>query len=265
MFGQSSRSTRLCAIAFLAVVTCARFGYAEPPHALLDAVRGDGSAIGERGGARAKLRNLEANGVEVDYRSANLLSHADLTGAQLRKAKLTGGLKAFYETKFDSADLTEARLTGSAAFQKASFKHAKLAGATFDGGVASFQKARFDDANLVGARLVGGGSSFQEASFAQANLTGALLKGEGTALQLVNLDGANCTDLQVICTSAAAAFQVASLNDTRFAGADLSSLAWQSLKSCVFDSRHPPSYDDRTRFPDGFDPVKQGWKLLSAN
>jgi uncharacterized protein YjbI with pentapeptide repeats len=216
----------------------------------------------DRGGVGANLKGVKADGIEIDKRTAGLLSQADLTGASLRKAKLTAGARAFYETKFDHADLTNARLTGAAAFQKASFKHAKLDDAVLEGGGSGLQIAVFDDATLVGARLIGGGSSFQGASFARANLTGAVLQGEGPALQGVNLDHANCANLQAHCTSALTAFQAASLNNTQFAGADLSSLADRSLGSCVFKPATPPTYDKRTRFPAGFSPANHGWRKI---
>jgi uncharacterized protein YjbI with pentapeptide repeats len=257
-------------LVFVTAIACAQLGAAEPPPTT--DLNGAGKETNDslnalqhaietnRGGASANLKDINADGVEVNDQSDFLLSDADLTGAQLRKAKLTGSTKAFFKTKFDRADLTEAKLTGDAAFQQASFTHARLADAVLNGGVSGFQMAKFDDATLLGARLNGGGSSFQGASFARANLTGAILKGEGAALQLVNLDDANCTKLQIRCASALAAFQVASLNNTRFAAADLSSLAQQSLRSCVFKPDTPPTYDDRTKFPAGFNPAKQGWR-----
>ena len=62
----------------------------------------------------------------------------------------------------------------------------------------------------------------------------------------------------IVCDSPAA-FQLASLNNADFSGADLSTIDAQALASCEFDAKTPPKYSAETRFPNGFDPADAGW------
>ena len=91
----------------------------------------------------------------------------------------------------------------------------------------------FVEADLTGATLTGGGASFQNATFEKAILIGATLSGN---FQLVNFSGA------------------------RLEGADLSAIAGNNLASCYF--KEPPTYDARTKFPAGFDPVERSWRRV---
>jgi uncharacterized protein YjbI with pentapeptide repeats len=135
---------------------------------------------------------------------------------------------------FNKCDMSEAKLIGS--FQGAVFDDSKLADTTLTGGVSDFQLASFIGADLTGAVLTGGGSSFQAATFERAKLNGARINCSGASFQAVNIDGAEFKD------------------------ADLSALEGESLKSCHFNE--PPIYSEKTKFPSGFDPVDQGWKLV---
>jgi hypothetical protein len=97
------------------------------------------------------------------------------------------------------------------------------------------QRLRYaeEEADLTGATLTGGGVSFQNATFEKAILIGATLPGN---FQLVNFSGA------------------------RLEGADLSAIAGNNLASCYF--KEPPTYDARTKFPAGFDPVERSWRRV---
>jgi uncharacterized protein YjbI with pentapeptide repeats len=167
--------------------------------------------------------------------SKGLLSETDLRFINFRNARLTTGNTAFAGSTFDGGDFSNAVITaGDSSFQNAHFNKAILTDATLEGGVGAFQLASFENADLSGATLAGVGSAFQCASFANAKLHGTRFKcTSGTAFQAANIDGA------------------------QFDGADLSMLDRQSLESCYFDT--PPTYDDRTSFPSGFDPVARMW------
>lgn len=164
-------------------------------------------------------------------------------------------LSQFSYLTIDGANLQGVSIDGGAnSFQSAALINCELSGATLDG---SFQGARFDGSNLAGAKLGGGGSSFQFSSFVGADLTGATLRGGGSSFQGSSFAGANLTDATIICSGAS--FQGVKVDGAIFEGADLSRLDHNSLESCYFQT--PPTYDERTRFPEDFDPVEAGWKL----
>ena len=53
-------------------------------------------------------------------------------------------------------------------------------------------------------------------------------------------------------------FQGANISGARLEGADLSAVDSDDLAICNFDK--PPTYDEKTKFPSGFDPVEQFWQ-----
>jgi uncharacterized protein YjbI with pentapeptide repeats len=165
-----------------------------------------------------------------------VLSLAQLDGLNLRDASIVGGAGAFQRTSFNECDLENASLRG-------------------DGG--AFQFARFDHANLVNIKLTGGGSSFQLASFVNADLSGAVLTGGAASFQGATFERAKLIGTQVLCSGSS--FQLVNIDGAQFQGADLSMLDGHSLESCYFKT--PPKYDERTRFPAGFDPAGQFWTL----
>jgi uncharacterized protein YjbI with pentapeptide repeats len=165
------------------------------------------------------------------------------------------------ETAWD-AQLDGARLRGIAfsspenVFQRASFKGCDLQNATLRAGGAAFQRARFDGSNLANAKLIGAGSSFQVATFVGADLTGAVLEGGGSSFQLSSFENATLVRARLV-----GSFQLSNISGARFEGADLSALESDSLASCYFQK--PPTYNDRTRFPPGFDPLARHWRRVS--
>jgi uncharacterized protein YjbI with pentapeptide repeats len=162
-----------------------------------------------------------------------VLSEARFEGVNLRGATIQGGESAFQRTVFDNSDLSSASLSG---------------------GGASFQGARFKNANLKNAKLTGGGSSFQLAIFENADLSAAILTGN---LQGISLRGANCTGATI-----KGSFQGANIDSAGFSSADLSAIRSDDLASCYFETS--PTYDKKTKFPDGFDPIAHGWKKETA-
>jgi uncharacterized protein YjbI with pentapeptide repeats len=164
--------------------------------------------------------------------------------------------RSFWEADLEGADLAGMTLASpSNAFQRASFRNCRLEGATLTGGDASFQIARFDGAKLARARLTGGGSSFQMSSFVGADLTGATLAGGGASFQGATFEGAI-----LVGATLAGSFQVVNLSGARFEAADLSAIARDDLASGYF--QEPPTYDARTQFPAGFDPVEHAWRRV---
>lgn len=154
------------------------------------------------------------------------LIEAHMAGSSLRKAHLA---RAHLEwARLGETDLSEADLTG-----------AHLVAAHFAG-------AKLTNAQLVGAHLIG-------ANLAGANLVGANLQEahlEWAFLVTANLEGANLRNAQ-LC---GAELMWARLPRADLAGADLcganleqAHLVWVRLKGAT--------YDDRTRWPLGFDPV----------
>src|SRR5262249_27629178 len=158
--------------------------------------------------------------------------------------------RSFWEADLEGSSLAGMTIASNGnAFQRASFRNCQLGGATLQGGASSFQFAHFDAARLVGASLNGGASSFQESSFAGADLTGATLIGGSTSFQ-----GASFEDATLIGAKLSGNFQEVNISGARFEAADLSAIARADLASCYF--KEPPTYDARTKFPPGFDPVE---------
>lgn len=137
----------------------------------------------------------------------------------------------------------------------ASFRKCRLEGATLIGGGSSFQFARFDAAKLARACLKGGGASFQLSSFVGADLKGTTLVGVGSSFQLASFE-----DAILIGATLSGSFQVVNLSGARLEAADLSAIARDDLASCYF--KEPPTYDARTDFPPGFDPVELLWRRV---
>lgn len=171
------------------------------------------------------------------------------------KAQVKSGGVGFSGAQLDGENLQDIKIIGGR-FQGTNFSDSNLKGASLTGGVSSFQGARFSNANLVNAKLTGGVSSFQAASFENADLTNAVLRGDGPAFQGSTFQGAKLIGTQILCSGAA--FQAVNIDGAQFPGADLSTIDPLALASCVFKT--PPTYDDKTRFPVGFDPAKQGWR-----
>ena len=147
------------------------------------------------------------------------LYDGSLEGVKFRNANL---MRAdFQSANFAGADFLSAKLTG-----------ANLRGASLDGAIlvlANFEEADLLNANITGAFLLR--AKVAGANLAEANLTGANLQQAdfaGTILWKANLEGAD------------------------LAGANITgaNLGGANLKGVV--------YDDKTRWPDGFDPKSAG-------
>jgi uncharacterized protein YjbI with pentapeptide repeats len=152
---------------------------------------------------------------------------------------------------FEGIDLRGAVIeAGISAFQKSVFDYSDLSNASLTGGGSSFQGASFYKATLKNAKLAGGGSSFQLANFESADMTGAVLTG--------NLQGVSLRNAECVGTTIKGSFQGANIDGVQFQSADLSALRSEDLASCYYDA--PPTYDANTKFPNGFDPVANGWK-----
>jgi uncharacterized protein YjbI with pentapeptide repeats len=197
------------------------------------------------------------------HRQQQLFNYAEW---EIRRARdqlqdQTRGPRPDRSRSFWEADLEGSNLAGmtiasnSNAFQRASFRDCHLEGATLVGGGSSFQFARFDAANLSRAHLKGGNASFQWSSFVGANLSGATLSGGPVSFQLASFEDA-------ILTGAALSgnFQGANISGARLEAADLSAIPPDNLASCYFKT--PPTYDARTKFPPGFDPVEHSWSRV---
>jgi uncharacterized protein YjbI with pentapeptide repeats len=164
--------------------------------------------------------------------------------------------RSFWETDLEGSDLAGMTIASdSNAFQRASFRKSRLEGATLEGGDASFQLARFDAARLARAYLKGGGASFQASSFVGADLSGATLVGGPTSFQ-----GASFEDAVLVGAKMSGNFQLVNISGARFEAADLTAIRSDDLASCYF--KEPPSYDARTKFPPGFDPVERAWRRV---
>ena len=219
-------------------------------------------------GAEAKLRLCQSHaqvrdevGPKEGRPSKGLLSFAKLDGAKLRDATISVKGMAFPRACFNDCDLRNATLEADGgAFQGAQFDNADLANVKLTGGGSSFQVASFAGADLSGATLTGGGASFQAASFAGADLSGAVLTGSGTSFQGASLEGAKLIGARVVCSEVS--FGGVHIDGVQFQGADLSMIDRSSLESCYFKT--PPNYDEKTRFPPGFDPVRQHWTRVMS-
>jgi uncharacterized protein YjbI with pentapeptide repeats len=165
--------------------------------------------------------------------------------------------RVLWQARLAGANLSELTLASTSnAFQRASFADCNLEKAVLKGGSSSFQLACFDNANLAGAKLTGGGASFQGATFVGANLQGAVLSGAGGSFQQASFENATLVGARL-----AGSFQLANISGADFAGADLSALGAEDLASCYF--KEPPTYDERTKFPAGFDPRARLWRKTS--
>jgi len=174
-----------------------------------------------------------------------------------RNRATRGSAGTLWDVQFDGARLRGISFSSpNNAFQRTSFKDCDLQNAALQAGGAAFQRARFDGANLADAKLTGGGSSFQRATFVGADLTGAALAGGGSSFQLSSFENATLVGARLV-----GSFQLSNISGARFEGADLSALDSDSLASCYFQK--PPIYDDRTRFPPGFDPLARHWRRVS--
>lgn len=185
---------------------------------------------------------------------------------ELRRARddlqdMARGARPDRARSFWEADLEDSNLAGMTiasrdnAFQGASFRNCRLQGATLEGGVASFQLARFDGAKLGKAHLKGGGASFQGSSFVQADLTGATLAGGWSSFQNASFEGA-----VLVGATLSGNFQAVNISGAKFEAADLSGIGRDDLADCYFND--PPTYNARTKFPAGFDPVERSWRRV---
>ena len=189
---------------------------------------------------------------QLRYAEEELVRARDELRDQLRGTQ-PEPLRSFWEADLEGSNLAGMTLaSNSNAFQRASFRNCRLEGATLEGGGASFQFARFDSAKLATAILKGGAASFQGASFAGADLTGATLAGEGSSFQ-----GATFEGTILIGAKMSGSFQSVNFSGTKFEAADLSAINRDNLASSYF--KIPPTYDARTKFPVGFDPIEHLW------
>jgi uncharacterized protein YjbI with pentapeptide repeats len=162
--------------------------------------------------------------------------------------------RVLYGAQFEGASLRGVTMSHPGnAFQGTSFRGCDFTGATLEGDVAAFQLARFDDAKLAGAKLIGGNAAFQGATFVNADLTEATLTGGPSSFQTASFENANLKN-----TRLAGSFQGVNLSGARLAGADLSAIRAEDLDGCYF--RDPPTYDEATKFPQGFDPAVKLWR-----
>ncbi|MDB5384922.1 MAG: hypothetical protein JWM11_568 [Planctomycetaceae bacterium] len=138
-------------------------------------------------------------------------------------------------------------------FQRENFASAVLDDATLEAGTASFQLACFDKASLRNAKLTGGISSFQGSTFVGADLSAARLNG---SFQMASFEHAILKR-----ASWSGSFQVCNISGAYFAGADLSEIDKSALESCYF--AEAPTYRPDTKFPTGFDPISQGWRMAT--
>jgi uncharacterized protein YjbI with pentapeptide repeats len=217
-------------------------------------VQFDQALAEDRSYERADFSGRNLAGLVLQGNVDELFMLANLSKIDLSDATLVGGRKSFYEANFSYANLKGAVLIGRAAFQKASFESANLEDTLLKGGSAGLQIANFDGAIIKGTRLSG---SLQLATFRRARITDTRFEGMGPALQMSNFDDAQLTNTSFH----GASFQAVSLNNTKFNDCDLGTIRSLDLQSSKFNPATPPRYDSVTRFPEGFDPEEQGWKL----
>lgn len=208
------------------------------------------------------LSRERARNTQLMQQLANAQSQVSL--AEMRnqaQAELTrdggpyGKLK-YAVPRFEGMDLRDLAIQGGPSlFQLTVFDNSNLTGASLTGGGSSFQEASFKNAILKNAKLVGGGSSFQVAVFQNADLSGAKLAGN---FQGVSLKDAKCTGATIT-----GSFQGANIDGAQFESADVSGIRGEDLASCYFVT--PPTYDAKTKFPDGFNPVQNGWKQSDSH
>ncbi|MFN9707918.1 MAG: pentapeptide repeat-containing protein, partial [Burkholderiales bacterium] len=204
-------------------------------------------------GANLVRANLvRAHLKDADLTGANLV-RADLTGADLTGADLTGANLS--DANLYLAHLSDAKLTGAnlqdALLHDAKLKGADLTNADLTGAdlwVADLSGANLTDADLTGANL-------SDADLTGANLTDAKLTGanlQDALLGDANLRGADLTNADLSGANLSAAnLSGANLTDADLTGANLKGA---NLNSAL--------YDDKTQWPSGFSPEKQGARKL---
>lgn len=164
--------------------------------------------------------------------------------------------RSFWEADLEGSNLAGMTIASKGnAFQRSSFRTCRLEGATLEGGDAAFQLARFDAAKLARASLKGGHTSFQGSSFVGADLTGASLAGQSGSFQSASFE-----DAIMVGARLSGSFQGVNLSGARLEGADLTATKADDLASCYFTE--PPTYDSRTKFPTGFEPVAKLWRKV---
>lgn len=205
--------------------------------AVLDLVKGDHANFREATADMVKITTSRLLGANLRgmHSSMGSFVNSDLTGADLSECRFTkvDFMKAVLDgarfdraslkqsilrdtraigASFDGADLGGASATGTASFQKATFRGAKaqrsvwmdveftgadLSGANFEH--ANFQGARGEDVDFAGSQLKG--ACFQRARllrprFAQADLCSADFN--NTHLDDANFRNANCYDVKFL-------------------------------------------------------------------
>ena len=65
-------------------------------------------------------------------------------------------------------------------------------------------------------------------------------------------------DATLIGTRLSGNFQAVNFSGAKLEAADLSAIARDDLASCYF--KEPPTYDEKTKFPTGFDPAERSWR-----
>lgn len=208
----------------------------------------------QRAGRKVSLLSRRLSYAEQELERA----HDDLS-RQGRPQRSRSG-RVLYDENVDGRGFRGVSIVApDSAFQLTSFKGCNFQDATLQAGGSSFQLAYFDNANLNRAKLTGAGAAFQSASFAGADLTGAVLTGGPGSFQEATFENAILINAQLIC-GGLTSFQVVNIDNTQFQSADLSRVDRSALESCYF--KNPPSYNQQTKFPDGFDPVALGWKRV---
>lgn len=146
---------------------------------------------------------------------------ADLSGAELKQANLTGAILS--HISMENASLILASLNQADLFQ-ANLKGANLSSAKLIG--ASLHQAVLENASLTGADLT-------EANLSQANLYGASLtrvSAVGTQLQLANLTQSDWRDADLSGANLSrAVLKNANLSSTRLKGTNFSSAQLQNV------------------------------------
>jgi uncharacterized protein YjbI with pentapeptide repeats len=212
-------------------------------------------ALGWRASVRDAEQQLARQTIQLRYAEEELRRARDDLKDRDRPKQPTS--RNFWEADFDGAYLRDVTISSpSNAFQWASLRNCDLENATLEADTSAFQLAHFDGSKMAHAKLTGGGASFQVATFVGCDLTGAVLEGSGSSFQLASFENATLVGAKLV-----GSFQLVNLSGARLEGADLSALDSDSLTSCYF--KEPPTYDDRTRFPAGFDPAMNLWGRVS--
>ena len=128
-------------------------------------------------------------------------------------------------------------------------------GTTLEGGVSSFQFARFDAAKLAEASLKEGATRSRNRRSSGPTSRAATLTRGPAPFQSASFEAAIRIDAKLIGN-----FQSVNVSGARLEAADLSAIARDELASCDF--KEPPTYNARTKFPPGFDPVERSWRRV---